>query len=207
MSLENVSVHFKNLVKMTNKETGKILVNKLNAIHPQNMARVIARGLAGEEGHNIYKVALGNGGTYVDSGGIIRFNNPNTTGIEATLFNQTYEEVVYNQGGNSTYSTASLTDLTSIVHILMTLTSDEPADQWLTDANGSDTLTNPEDPDAGYAYQFDELGCFAMNPEYDAQNPSAAPEWLLLTHIIFQPIDKTENRQIELSYDLTVSCS
>lgn len=207
MTQEKTHVSFKTLVELVDKETGEKLVSKSNSIHPQNLARVIARGLANENDHNIYLVALGNGGTYVDSTGVIRYNSPKTTGVDASLYNQTYFEVVDGSvsNGNSTSSIASISDLTAVVNIDMTIDANEPSGQWLTDAEGANTVDNPAT--GAYVYEFDELGCFAKNPLYDSQNPSLHPEYLLLTHIIFQPIAKSQNRQIQLSYAITISCS
>jgi hypothetical protein len=211
------SVKFSTLVELRDRKTGELLVSKSNAVHPQNMARVIARGLAKEDGHNIFSVGLGNGGTYLDTSGVTRYNNPNVTGVDAKLYNETYVEVVDGTvvNGNAVTSTASLSDITSIVNVNMIIAANEPGGQWTTDSQGVDTVSNPPSStppyapgtDFGYQFEFDELGCFAVNPEYDVLNPIAHPEFLLLTHIIFQPIAKSENREFELSYNITVSVS
>ena len=44
-------------------DLGAVLVDKDNAVHPQNMARVIARGLANETNNFVNYIAFGNGGT------------------------------------------------------------------------------------------------------------------------------------------------
>ena len=44
-------------------DLGNVLVDKDNAIHPQNMARVISRALANESNYFIKEIAFGNGGT------------------------------------------------------------------------------------------------------------------------------------------------
>lgn len=82
---------------------GEVLVDKHNAIHPQNMARILARGLANEPNSTIYRMAFGNGGTFVDAGGNVVFNPPNdgsNGGWEARLYNETYSEVVDNESVN-----------------------------------------------------------------------------------------------------------
>lgn len=83
---------------ITEEDTGKVLVDKHNAIHPQNMARILARGLANEDNSVIHRIAFGNGGTFVDAAGSTVFRPPNDgfngAGWESRLYNETYAEVV-----------------------------------------------------------------------------------------------------------------
>lgn len=198
-------VKFSTNVLLRDKNTGEVFVNECNAVHPQNMARVIARGLANEANNNIHLVALGNGGTYVDTAEVLHYNAPNVTGTTATLYNETYAEVVdgTQTNSNTLVSSASTTDITSIVSINVIVSPNEPGDQWITDAQGNNETSNPETN--GYKYEFDELGCFAKNPLYTVGGTEK--EYLLLTHIVFHPIAKSQNRQLELSYTLTISVS
>lgn len=77
------------------------LLAKRNAIHPQNLARLIARALANESNSSVYRIAFGNGGSYIDSVGnvIIRTANDGqghdaSAGWASRLYNETYSEVV-----------------------------------------------------------------------------------------------------------------
>src|SRR4051812_30295739 len=106
--------------------SGLVLLDKDNAVHSANMAKIIARGLAHEANGWIYKIALGNGGTYFNSSNQIVYKTPNVTGV-ATLYNQTYEEQVDDNStggsppaGNSVYSQPSPSPLTTyqIVSVL-----------------------------------------------------------------------------------------
>lgn len=175
------------------KDTGEIIINKKNAVHPQNMATVIARGLAHASNGQIFALALGNGGTHIDSSGDIVYLPPNTTGTTATLYNQTYSEIVDSQSvnvgsGNSVTAGASPAPaVTSIVTVNMEIAPDEPSGQSTSD----NTTTNPNS-----TYTFDEMGLL-----------SADSTPLLLTHSIFNPIEKTSNRSILITYTLTISVS
>lgn len=79
-------------------ETGEhLLVDKSNAIHRQNMARVLARGLANEPNHFIHRMAFGNGGTFRDAAGNLVYNPPNDGrdgSWESRLYNETYSEII-----------------------------------------------------------------------------------------------------------------
>lgn len=95
--MSNISVNITSNVKIMDGETGELLVNKKNAVHPQNMARIIARALAGEENGYIYRIAFGNGGTVTDPTGNIIFNPTNdgrNGSWESRLYNETYSEII-----------------------------------------------------------------------------------------------------------------
>ena len=176
-------------VLVKDKNTGEVLCDKFNAVHPQNMAKVLARGLANEPNQQIFQIALGNGGTYIDSTQSIVYNSPNIVGISADLYNTTYTEVVDdgNSGvgiGNSVISQAAPSpDISSLVICTIQLSANEPAGQATTDG----VTTNPDS-----LYTFDELGLKTI-------------DGLLLSHIVFNPIEKNAQRELIISYTLTVS--
>ena len=186
---ETAVAKIKGHVKITDKNTGEVLLDKNNAIHPQNIARLIARGMAHEPNAWVFKMALGNGGTHINSGQQITYLPPITTGIGAQLYNQTYEEQIDEVDSatpvnNSCISAASpLPALSSVVTCTMELDSTEPNSQQATDTN----VTNPDD-----IFAFDEL-CLKSQ------------DGLMLSHIVFSPIQKTSNRAILITYTLTVS--
>ncbi|MDF2434579.1 MAG: hypothetical protein JWP44_4210 [Mucilaginibacter sp.] len=79
-------------------KTGEILLEKHNAIHSINMARVIARALAREPNDYIYRIAFGNGGSFIDAASNVVLRAPNDgnngDGWESQLYNETYSEVI-----------------------------------------------------------------------------------------------------------------
>lgn len=187
----NLKTSIKGHVKAFYADNGEVVIDKFNAVHPQNMAKVIARGLANEPNQQIFQIALGNGGTYIDSTQSIVYNSPNIIGQSADLYNMTYSEIVddsnVNVGvGNSVISQAAPSpDISSIVICTIQLSANEPAGQASTD--GSTT-----DPNS--AFTFDELGLKTV-------------DGLLLSHIVFNPIEKNAQRELIISYTLTVSVS
>jgi hypothetical protein len=76
----------------------KLLFEKANNIHPQNMTRILARALSHEANSYIYRLALGNGGTTTGADGSIIFKPANDgsdgSGWQSRLYNETYSEVV-----------------------------------------------------------------------------------------------------------------
>lgn len=183
-------------VKMTghvlirDPNTGEVLLNKKNAIHQENMSLAIAYSLAGENDlGNIYSMCFGNGGSTVTGTGAITYFPTNTTGATATLYNETYAKVVDKSSTEPTKNFIEVRHLlnTTYTDIIITCTLDygEPAGQQAFD----------DETDANGEYVFDELGL-----KTKGQNGSQ----MLLTHVIFNPIQKSLNRLIEVVYTVRV---
>jgi hypothetical protein len=88
-------------------DLGNVLLDKDNAVHPQNMARVIARALSNESNYFVHRIAFGNGGTVVDAAHTITYNTPNdgqggdsANTWRSRLYNETYSEII-NEGNVS----------------------------------------------------------------------------------------------------------
>ncbi len=81
-------------------DLGNVLVDKHNAVHPQNLARVFARSLANEHNYFINRVAFGNGGTIVDAAFTVTYKTPNDgqppdiSTWDSRIYNETYSEIV-----------------------------------------------------------------------------------------------------------------
>lgn len=184
-------------VKIHNPVTGEVLVDKKNAIHYENisyaMAQTLSNRTSAQGGGYIYEMAFGNGGSSVDPTGIITYLPPNTTGQNATLYNETYAKVV---DDNSAANTDSANNKMTVLHtsgkvytdILVTCLLDygEPAGQQAFD---NSTNFNGE-------YVFDELGLKTWN--------GSATDLRLITHVIFHPVQKSLNRQIQIDYTIRI---
>lgn len=191
MTAAIVNTHVKGHVHIADRETGEVLLDKFNAVHNKNMAIAIARGLANDANHQIYRLKLGNGGSSIDSMNQITYQAPNVTGSGADLYNSTYSEIideaqVSTPVENSVTYQESPTDDTTIVICTATIASGEPA--------GQDVSDSPPNPNPEAQFAFDELGLFTNDNK-------------LLTHIIFSPILKTQNRELVITYTLTISVS
>lgn len=86
-------------VKVIDLADNKVILDKSNAIHPQNLSRVFARALANESNSSVFRIALGNGGTVTTSSGIVSYKLPNdgindNAGFSSRLYNETYSEVI-----------------------------------------------------------------------------------------------------------------
>jgi hypothetical protein len=160
-------------------DLGNTLVDKDNAIHPQNMARVIARALANESNYFIKRIAFGNGGTVVDAALNVTFNTPNdgqapdTRTWDSQLYNETYSEIVDDSdpaigsgdGASPGSDPATVehvsgpgvlsTELGILSQVVVTafLNPDEPTGQIA-------SSTDPENQNLDGTFTFDEIGLF-----------------------------------------------
>ena len=184
---EGMSTTAKGIVQIFDiTDERKELFYGCNDIHPQNMANIIAKALSNEAGGLIFEMALGSGGSHIDAAGNIVYLPPNTDGEGATLYQETYSAIINTDAaklGCSVVSARSpLPDITSEIVCTLLLQSHEPTGQAITDSITSD-------PNAPYI--FDELGLRSGDGH-------------LLTHITFNPIEKTATRIFEIIYTIVV---
>ena len=159
-------------------DLGNVLVDKENAIHPQNMARAISRALANESNYFIKEIAFGNGGTDINAALDITFNpandgqSPDIRTWDSQLYNETYREIVDDSDISIGTGVGSASgDPTTVEHVSgpgvfsnelgilsqvtvnATLNRDEPTGQI---ASG----TQVQGANFDSAFTFDEVGLF-----------------------------------------------
>lgn len=192
-------------VLITDSKTGEILLDAKNAIHSRNMATAIARGLSNTANHQIYKIKLGNQGTYIDGSMQIVFRPPNITGDTAELYNATYVEVVDDAAvaigaGNSVTFTNIPASTNTRVIITAVISANEAINRPTDEA---DEDTDPGlDPEGEFF--FDELGLFTQETSGTLLDGAGS---LMLSHLIFSPIEKTGSRELTIVYALTIAVS
>ena len=174
--------------------TGEVLVDKFNAINYENFSISLARTIANRPDSWIQEMCFGNGGATVSEIGTITYLPPNVVGQTAELYNQTYYKVVDDQSPldlnpQQNYISTAHIDGTTFTDVIVTCTLDlgEPAGQDAFDTANKITGT----------YVFNELGLKA----YSANGPNAGR---LLTHVIFSPVQKSLNRQIQVVYTIRI---
>ena len=174
--------------------TGEILVDKNNAINYENFSISLARTIADRPDSWIQEMCFGNGGATVSEIGTITYLSPNVIGQTAELYNQTYYQVVNDQSPldldpQQNYISTAHIDGTTYTDVIVTCLLDlgQPAGQ-----DAFDTATN-----IGGKYVFNELGLKAYSPN----GPNTGR---LLTHVIFSPVQKSLNRQIQIVYTIRI---
>ena len=197
MSVINLSYKVEGFLKIYDPSNGEIFVDKKNAINYENMSVAIADTLSSRGYGEIYQMAFGNGGASVDSTGVITYLPPNTTGQNAALYNQTYAKIVddtsvFNLDPTRNKMTVSHTTGKVYTDILVQCLLDygEPAGQ-----NAFDNSTQTDS-----SYVFDELGLLS----YYGTDNSGKVITRLLTHVIFHPVQKSLNRQIQIDYTVRI---
>jgi hypothetical protein len=194
MHKDQTGVHIEGHIKIWDPETKEIYVNKRNAIHYENMSNALAQSLADSGQGFIQQMAFGNGGTSVDPTGIITYLTPNSSGTNASLYNQQYFKVV-NQ--NSSTNTDPTRNYIETRHVTGTNYTDVFVTCLLDYGDGSSAGQQAFDTAATNtsAFVFDELGL---------QSYSSTGNSLLLTHVIFHPVQKSLNRLIQIDYTVRI---
>jgi len=186
-------VKIEGFIKIFDPNDGEIFVEKKNAIHYENMSIGLAQSIANKNLGFIYAMAFGNGGSAVDPTGVITYLPPNTVGQNADLYNQTYVKVV---DDNSAANTNPSRNKITVLHT---------AGQVYTDVLVSCLLDYGEPPgqqpfdnstNFNGEFVFDELGLKAWE--------GSSTDLMLLTHVIFHPVQKSLNRQIQIDYTVRI---
>jgi hypothetical protein len=185
-------LHIEGHIKIWYPETGEIAINKRNAIHYENMSIALADSIANSGQGFIYEMAFGNGGTTVDPTGIITYLTPNSTGINASLYNQRYSKVVDDRSVSNVDPTRNYIETRHVTGVNYT-------DVFVTclldygEPNGQNAFDNTTDNEGNFV--FDELGL---------KSYSTSGQSRLLTHVIFHPVQKSLNRLIQIDYTVRI---
>lgn len=197
MAQTSIPISIQGFLKIYDPVSRETFFDGSNAIHYENISIAIADSLSNRSVGTIYKMAFGNGGSSIDQTGIITYLPPNVTGQNASLYNQTYSKIVDDTNINNNNPTRNkmtvnhtsgkvYTDI--IVECLLDYS--EPTNQMAFD---NSTNTNS-------SYIFDEIGLIADYGTDDLGNELSK----LLTHVIFHPVQKSLNRQIQVDYTIRI---
>jgi hypothetical protein len=197
MSVVTLSYKVDGFLKVYDPNNGEIFVEKHNAINFETMSEAIADTLSSRGYGEIYQMAFGNGGASVDQTGVITYLPPNVTGQNAALYNQTYAKIV---DDNSIFNLDPTRNKMTVFHTTGKVYTDILV-QCLLDYGeppGQAAFDNSTQTDSSFV--FDELGLLA---NYGTDN-SGNPITRLLTHVIFHPVQKSLNRQIQIDYTVRI---
>jgi hypothetical protein len=191
---ENGQIRLQGHIKIFNPETKEVFVDKRNAIHYENFSIALASGVSNQETGVIAEMVFGNGGSRIDPTGIITYLTPNTSGGAASLYNQTYYKTVDGRNPNSKDPTRNFME---VRHITGTYYSDILISCLLDYGEPSGQSAFDTASDQNSQFVFDELGL----KSYSTDGPNTG---LLLTHVIFHPVQKSLNRLIQVDYTIRV---
>jgi hypothetical protein len=191
---ENGQIRLQGHIKIFDPKTNEVFVDKRNAIHYENFSIALASGVSNQETGVIAEMVFGNGGSRIDPTGIITYLTPNTSGGAASLYNQTYYKTVDGRNPNSKDPTRNYME---VRHITGTYYSDILISCLLDYGEPSGQSAFDTASDQNSQFVFDELGL----KSYSTDGPNAG---LLLTHVIFHPVQKSLNRLIQVDYTIRV---
>lgn len=191
---ENTNFKIKGFLKIFDPESEKVFFEGSNAIHFENFSIALAQSISNQGEGAIAEMVFGNGGTRVDPTGIITYLTPNNAGVGSSLYNQTYYKAI---DGNRQNAIDSSRNFMETRHIAGTPYSDVLISCLLDfgEPSGQDAFDNSSSSEG--AYVFDELGLRAYSPV----GPNTG---MLLTHVIFHPVQKSLNRMIQIDYTIRI---
>lgn len=179
------------VLDITDPDDHRVLVDKMNAIHHENMSLSLARSLShrlssGTVTGPIWKMRFGNGASSVNSIDEVTYLPPNTVGQSADLYNPTYEKIVDDENSSNTNVAKNKMEVSHVggnlysdVIVTCTLDAGEPAGQDVLDISTS----------MAGDFVFDEFGLV----DYTGN---------LISHVRHHPVQKSLNRVIQIIYVL-----
>jgi hypothetical protein len=189
---ETGGIHFEGHIKIFDPESREVFIDKRNAIHYENMSVAMVNSLSNQGQGTIYEMVFGTGGTVVDPTGLITYLTPNTIGVNASLYSQTYTKVV---DQNVIANTDPIRNKMEIRHISGATYSDIIITCLLDygEPLGQEAFDNSVDLSGNFV--FDELGLRSYNPDGSGK---------LLTHVVFHPVQKSLNRLLQIDYTIRI---
>jgi hypothetical protein len=206
-------------LKIYDKDSGDVLVQKKNAIHPGNMAYVLASALAGKptsvnssgDAPHINWMQFGNGGSVSTT--TLSYKSPRVnstydelaiTASNSSLYVPTYEQLSTNTvyfPGEDMGAGEIVPNNTAKVNFSVNLTHADYATAVSETVPSSDSST---DTSAVDAFTFDEIGLMSGVTDSGALDKTKT---VMLTHVTFHPVLLSANRTIVIDYTITIQIS
>ena len=206
-------------LKIYDKESGDILVQKKNAIHPGNMAYVMASAMAGTptsvnsagNAPSINWMQFGNGGS--TSTTTLSYRSPRVyptydqlaiTASNSSLYTPKYEQLMTSSDttvyypGEDMGAGVIVPNNTAKVKYSVNLNHADYATAVDKAIPANDASANVED------FTFDEIGLMAGVTDRGALDKTKT---LMLTHVTFHPVLLSTNRTIVIDYTVTIQIS
>ena len=177
-------------IKIFDPETQEVFINKRNAIHYENFSIGMAQSMANVGQGFVAEMCFGNGGSRIDPTGIITYLTPNSVGLNASLYNQTY---IKNIDASSVLNLDPARNFMEVRHITGTAYTDILVSCLLDFGEPSGQQAFDNSTSVNGTYIFDELGLRAYSPD-------GVGAGMLLTHVIFHPVQKSLNRLLQIDY-------
>ena len=201
-------------LKIYDKDSGEVLVQKKNAIHPGNMAYVLASAMAGKptsvnssgDAPHINWMQFGKGGSVSTT--TLSYKSPRVnstydelavTASNSSLYTPTYEQETVNTVSFPGQNIGGVLVPNNTAKVNFSVNISHSA--YATAVGGSipanDSVVAPD-------YTFDEIGLLAGITDSGALDRTKT---LMLTHVTFHPVLLSANRTIVIDYTVTIQIS
>lgn len=186
--------------------TKETLRDEYNAIHYGNLAASVAEALSGLDTGHIRYMAFGNGGTAISANGEITYRSPDVTNVRdpsSSLYSEIYHQEV---GRNGTTNTGADEGNT----VLPIQSNAQYADVKITCTLDFEDTGSTQDPidranNLDDATIFDEIALYTGEPNIELSTTLAnSNDALMISHVIFHPIQKSNNRILEIDYTIRI---
>ena len=208
-------------VKIYDKDTGKVLLEKKNAIHPGNMAYILASALAGKPTSVnsagappiVNWMSFGNGGS--NSTTTLEYRAPRVfgnydqlpiTSSNSTLYSKVYEQETVNTvyyAGEAMDSIESVPENTAkiVCSVEVNHTAYEEAVKTVDPSLALPETDSSPDTQSTNAFTIDEIGLMSGVTSNGFMDESKTT---MLTHVTFHPVLLSSNRTIIIDYTITI---
>lgn len=180
-------------VVISDADTQETITTKENQINYEALSYALALSLADRPNGSIMQMVFGNGASTVSATGEITYLPPNVNGLDATLYNQTYSVFVDDL---SPLDTDPTDDFMRVNHTLGNTYSDVVVTAMLDYDEPSGQSAFDDASSVSGEFIFDEIGLMTYDP--------VSTTGMLLSHVIFHPVQKALNRRIEVVYTLRI---
>lgn len=178
------------------KMTQEVLRDQKNAVHFGNLSSSIAEALASLDSGHIRYMAFGNGGTTIDSVGGIIYKEPdvsNSRDESASLYSEIFKKEIDQTENNNALP---ILGSAGFADIKITVTLDFIETGLVQDSIDRAVSTESD-------AVFDEIAVYTGSSGI-AGSLANTDEALLVTHVIFNPIQKSANRILEIDYTIRI---
>lgn len=203
-------------LKIYDKDSGEVLVQKKNAIHPGNMAYVLASAMAGKptsvnssgDAPHINWMQFGKGGSVSTT--TLSYKSPRVnstydelavTASNSSLYTPTYEQETVNTVSfpGQDIGGVLVPNNTAKVNFSVNISHSDYATAVGGSIPANDSVVAPD-------YIFDEIGLLA-GVRNSGTTTLDRTKTLMLTHVTFHPVLLSANRTIVIDYTVTIQIS
>ncbi len=204
--IEGIGMRAEGHVIIRDKVTREVIRDEMNAIHYGNLAASVVDALSGLGTGHIRYMAFGNGGTSISANGEITYRKPDVTNIKdpsSSLYSEIYHQEVGENGSTNTGADSGNT-------VIPIQSNAQYADVKITctlDFNDTGSLQDPIDRanNLDDATVFDEIALYTGESNIPLSTTLAnTNDALMISHVIFHPIQKSNNRILEIDYTIRI---